>query len=72
MRGVSILVRKELLESWRTYRLPVVAGLFALVGLSSALLARFLPEIVKAAAGDTLATIAIPTPTAADAALQVQ
>ena len=31
MTGTRILVRKEMLESWRTYRLPVVAGLFVLV-----------------------------------------
>ena len=72
MRGLSILVRKELLESWRTYRLPVVAGLFAFVGLSSPLLARFTPEIIEALAGDAFASIAVPTPTAADAVLQVQ
>jgi ABC-2 type transport system permease protein len=72
MRGLSILLRKELLESWRTYRLPVVAGLFVLVGLSSPLLARFLPEIVEAAAGEALGAIPIPTPTAADAVDQVQ
>lgn len=71
MHGLSILLRKELLESWRTYRLPVVAGLFALVGLSSPLLARFLPEIITAAAGDQLGSIEIPTPTAADAVDQV-
>ena len=64
-RGVSataILVRKELLESWRTYRLPVVAGLFLLVGLTSPLLARFLPEIIKAAGGDQLGNVQVPTP----------
>lgn len=72
MRGLSVLLRKELLESWRTYRLPVVVGLFALVGLTSPLLARFLPEIVTAAAGDAIGAIPIPTPTANDAVDQVQ
>ncbi len=72
MRGLSILLRKELLESWRTFRLPVVAGLFILVGLSSPLLARFTPEIIEAAAGDAFGAIPIPTPTAADAVDQVQ
>ncbi len=72
MGALSVLVRKELLESWRTSRLPVVLGLFALVGLSSPLLARFLPEIIEAAAGPTLGSITIPTPTADDAVDQVQ
>jgi len=69
--GGSILFRKELLESWRTMRLPIVAGLFLLVGLSSPLLAKFLPEIVKAAAGDQLVGVVVPTPVPADAADQL-
>ena len=71
MTGTRILVRKELLESWRTYRLPVVGGLFLLVGLTSPLLARFLPEIVKAAAGDQLGGVQVPTPVPADAVDQL-
>jgi ABC-2 type transport system permease protein len=71
MSATGILVRKELLESWRTYRLPVVAGLFLLVGLTAPLLAKFLPEIVKAAGGDQLGTVQLPTPTTADAVDQL-
>ena len=71
MAGLRVLLRKELLESWRTYRLPVVAGLFLFVGLSSPLLAKYLPEILKAAGGDQFGTLSIPTPTAADAVDQL-
>lgn len=71
MRGFAILLRKELLESWRTMRLPVVAGLFLMVGLSSPLLAKFLPEIIKAAAGDQLGAIPVPTPVAGDSLAQL-
>jgi ABC-2 type transport system permease protein len=71
MSGGVILLRKELLESWRTMRLPIVAGLFLLVGLTSPMLAKFLPEIVEAAAGDQLGSLPIPTPVAADAADQL-
>ena len=72
MANLGVLLGKEWLEAWRTYRLPVVGALFVLVGLTSPLLARFLPEIIKAAAGDTLGgAIPIPTPTAADAADQL-
>jgi ABC-2 type transport system permease protein len=71
MSGGAILLRKELLESWRTMRLPIVAGLFLIVGLTSPLFARFLPEIIKAAAGDQLASIPIPTPVPADAVEQL-
>ncbi len=71
MSGLSVLLRKELLESWRTMRLPIVGGLFLLVGLTSPLLAKYLPEIVKAAAGDQIPTIPIPTPVPADAVDQL-
>ena len=71
MAGLAVLLRKELLESWRTYRLPVVAGLFLFVGLSSPLLARYLPEILKAAGGDQFGGLQLPTPTAADAVDQL-
>jgi ABC-2 type transport system permease protein len=64
--GFVALLRKELLEQWRTARLPLVATVFLLVGLSSPLLARFTPEILKAVASDQFRVI-LPTPTAADA-----
>ncbi len=66
MTGFVALLRKELLEQWRTSRLPVVATVFLLVGLSSPLVARFTPEIIKAVASGQFA-ITLPTPTAADA-----
>ena len=67
----SILLRKELLESLRTFRLPIVAGLFLFTGLSSPVLARYLPEIIELAGGDQLGVIDIPTPTPADAVNQL-
>jgi ABC-2 type transport system permease protein len=71
MSSTRVLLDKELLESWRTYRLPVVAGLFLFVGLVSPLLAKFLPEIITAAAGDQLPPIPIPTPVAASSVDQL-
>jgi ABC-2 type transport system permease protein len=66
MTGFVVLLRKELLEQWRTTRLPVVATIFLLVGLTSPLLARFTPEILKAVGGGEF-SITLPTPDAADA-----
>ena len=66
MSGLATLLRKELLEQWRTSRLPVVATVFLLVGLSSPLLARFTPEILEAVGGDQF-QIVLPPPTVADA-----
>jgi ABC-2 type transport system permease protein len=72
MSGFGVLVMKELLEAWRTRRLPAIAGLFIVfVGIVSPLTARYLPEILKAALGSQL-TIPSPTPTPLDAIVQVQ
>jgi ABC-2 type transport system permease protein len=71
MSGFRILLRKELLEAWRTRRLPVVAVLFLVVGIVSPLTAKYLPEILTATLGDQL-PIPIPTPVAADALAQLQ
>ncbi len=66
MTGFRALLAKELLEQWRTLRLPLVTVVFLLVGFGSPLLARFTPELVKMLAGTGL-DIRIPTPTAIDA-----
>ena len=71
MTGFTILLRKELAEAWRTRRLPVVAGLFVVIGMISPLTARYLREILQAALGDQL-TIPIPAPTAIMAVEQLQ
>ncbi len=71
MPGLGVLLRKELLESWRTYRTAVVGGLFLFVGLSSPLLAKYTPEILKAVGGDQFGTLVIPTPTVTDAVDQL-
>jgi ABC-2 type transport system permease protein len=64
--GFGVLLRKELLEQWRTMRLFVVAAVFLIVGLMSPLLARFTPELLEAVGGDQF-QIVLPPPTAADA-----
>ena len=71
MSAFRILLGKELLESWRTFRLPVVAGLFLFTGLTSPLIARFLPEIFELAGGDQLGPIELPIPTTVDAVEQL-
>ncbi len=71
MTGFGILLRKELLESWRTLRLPVVAGVLLLSGFLSPLLARFTPEIIRAVGGDQLGGLTIPVPTVVDSVGQL-
>lgn len=69
MIGLGQMLRKELLEQWRTRRMLVVAIVFAALGIGSPLLARYTPELVKALAGDQF-QIVVPPPTAADAVSQ--
>lgn len=71
MNGFGVLLRKELLEQWRTWRLLVVGIIFAIFGIGSPVLARYTPELIKSLAGDQYTGL-IPTPTIADAIGQFQ
>ncbi|MEA2537162.1 MAG: type transport system permease protein [Chloroflexota bacterium] len=71
MNGFAVLLRKELLESVRTLRLPIVAGLFLVLGILSPVTARYLREIVQAFAPADIGVV-IPPPTASDALDQLQ
>ena len=66
MTGFGVLLRKELLEQWRTRRLPIVAIVFVALGIASPILARYLPQIVQSLSG-TQFQIEIPEPTTRDA-----
>ena len=60
--------RKEMLEQWRTYRLLIVVAVFVVFGMTSPLVAKFLPEMLKAIPGATQAILAaFPKPTVVDA-----
>lgn len=69
MRAYRVLLVKELAEQWRTGRLPVVAVIFLIFGLTSPVLARYTPDIVKLAASSI--AIHVPTPTMKDAVAQL-
>ncbi|HXM58474.1 MAG TPA: ABC transporter permease [Candidatus Dormibacteraeota bacterium] len=69
MNTLTALLRKELVEQWRTMRLPSALALFLFVGISSPLLARFTPQIVQAVGGAHLAGL-VPPPQMADAVTQ--
>jgi ABC-2 type transport system permease protein len=71
MNRFLVVLRKELVESWRTRRLPAVLIMFITIGLLAPLTAKYLPEIIKAALGDEI-SVPLPVPTAADAVLQLQ
>jgi ABC-2 type transport system permease protein len=60
-------LRKELVEHLRTSRFLVLAAVFILFGLTSPLIAKFIPEILKAVPGGEQFAGLMPTPTMADA-----
>jgi ABC-2 type transport system permease protein len=66
----AVSVRKELIQQWRTRRLLVVMAVFVLFGLTSPLLAKMIPDIMKNIAGAEQFASLIPTPSAADAMAQ--
>ena len=65
MTTFGVLLRKELREQWRTYRLGIICAIALVFGLMSPLLAKYLPELLKNAAGPIQFTA--PTPTVGDA-----
>jgi ABC-2 type transport system permease protein len=72
MTGFATLLRKELLEQWRTRRLIIVGIVFLLFGIGSPLIAKYTPEMLKAiGTGMPGATIEFPPPTTADAVAQL-
>jgi ABC-2 type transport system permease protein len=69
MTGLGPLLRKELLEQWRTRRLLVVAVVFMAIGIGSPFLARYTAELIEALGGVGF-EIEFPEPTTADAVTQ--
>jgi ABC-2 type transport system permease protein len=67
--GFVPLLRKELLEQWRTRRLLVVAIVFIAFGIGSPFLARYTPELVQALGGVPF-EIEFPEPKVIDAVTQ--
>jgi ABC-2 type transport system permease protein len=62
MTGLGTLLKKELKEQVKTYRLLIVGGIFLLFGLTTPLLLKFLPQIVELSGQQV--PIEIPPPTA--------
>jgi ABC-2 type transport system permease protein len=67
MTGYAVLLRKELLEQWRTMRLGIVVIVYAAFGLLSPATARYLPEILRSLVPADQMPLTLPTPTMADA-----
>lgn len=68
MKGFLHFAWKETLEIARTWRIYVLPGMLLFFAISGPFLAKYTPEILKAAAGDEMAAIvkAMPKPTYLD------
>lgn len=62
MKGFVPLLKKELKEQVRTYKLVIVGGIFLFFGITTPLLLKYLPEIIRLT-GEQV-PIEIPLPTA--------
>ena len=69
MRGYIAFVKKEILESIRTFKLLILMIVFFVFGMMSPLTAKLLPEILNNFALEGM-TITLPEPTAIDAYTQ--
>jgi len=64
------MLRKELMEQWRSRRLVAVAAVLLFFGFLSPLSAKMLPDLMKSLGGTGGVVIEIPPPTAQDALFQ--
>lgn len=65
MSGLGVLLKKELKEQLKTYRFLIIAVAFLFFGLTTPLMLKYLPEIIKIAGEDII--IDIPPATAVQA-----
>jgi ABC-2 type transport system permease protein len=70
MSGFWVLLKKELLEQLRTYKLLIVGGVFLFFGLSTPLMIKYMPELIKLAGGTGGMVIEMPPPTAVQAMVE--
>ncbi|GAB4506321.1 MAG: hypothetical protein Kow00123_04590 [Anaerolineales bacterium] len=67
---LGTLLKKELVESWRTYRAVVLGVVFVVFGILSPAAARYMPDIFAAMDMQQGVVIQLPPPTVADANVQ--
>lgn len=69
MTGIFPLLKKELMEQLRTYKLLIVGVIFLFFGITTPLTLKYLPEIIELAGGSGF-EIAIPPPTGVQSLLE--
>jgi len=66
MKAFTAFVKKEFMESWRTYKLIIFTAIFILLGVMSPLLAKMTPDILRGVDMGGV-VLEMPEPTALDA-----
>ena len=61
MRGYLAFTKKELMENIRNYRVLLMLGIFTFFGISSPLLAKFMPELLESLEMNMQITVEEPT-----------
>lgn len=69
MRGYIAFVKKEFMENTRTYKLYILLAVFFIFGMTSPLMAKLMPELLKSMDMKGM-QITIPDPTALDSYMQ--
>lgn len=69
MNTYKSFFKKEIMESWRTFKLPLLLLLFIFLGLLNPFTALLTPEILELTMGDYI-TIQFPDPTSIDSWMQ--
>jgi ABC-2 type transport system permease protein len=68
MNGYMVLTRKELRESWRTYRVLIAVAVFAFSGIVGPITTHMMPDLLRSGLGSNAHVhITVEPPTAADA-----
>ena len=70
LRTFRRAIQKEFLQQWRTKRLLAILAVFGVFGMTSPLMAYFMPEMFKFIPGAEQFADLIPPPTQADALIQ--
>lgn len=68
--NMFILLKKETVEAFRTYRFLIILTIFVLFGLASSVTAKLMPEIIQAVGGGSGIEIHVAEPSVYDSWLQ--
>jgi ABC-2 type transport system permease protein len=66
MKQILSFTKKECIESWRTFKLPILVIVFLIFGIMNPLFAKFTPELLKSLGDEAFQSLTLPEPTSLD------